>query len=171
MRGVSIEVQGLDRLIKKFEKMPAQVTATMDAELDSIAQDYQNRAHSAAPTNIGQLGNEITYRKVGEMNYEVVSGAVYSAYVEFGTRSKVQIPAGLESVAAQFRGGRHSSLNAKEAIFRWCKDKGIPQEAWYPIFIKLMVVGMNPHPFFFTHLPWAQSEVSKRSKQVIKNAL
>ena len=36
-----------------------------------------------------------------------------------------------------------------EAIKVWCKAKGIPEEAAYPIFAKILGAGINPQPFLY----------------------
>jgi hypothetical protein len=159
---VSIKVEGLEALKKKFGSLPKNVTDSLGAELRTVAEAYQNKAHESSPANHGLLRNLITVTQVSELNFEVVSGAPYSAFMEFGTRTKVSVPAELSAYASQFRNAK-STGDAKKEIFDWCKSKGIPKEAWYPIFIKIMTVGVTPHPFFFIHLPWAQTEVQKKS--------
>jgi hypothetical protein len=167
--GVSISVSGLDELKKKFKGLPANVEQGLDGELFELSEAYVNKAVAAAPRDRGLLIQGISAdHKL--LFHEVVSSAPYSAYQEFGTRSKVQVPPALVSYAAQFR-AKKSNGDAKKAIFDWCKRVGIPEEAWYPIFIKIMTVGTNPHPFFFIHLNWAQAEVQKRAQKVVKNAL
>lgn len=166
---VSIQVTGMKEWQKLFKEFPEKVETGLDAELYSLSEEYANRAIAAAPRDRGLL-----IQGIGAdhqlLFHEVVSSAPYSAYQEFGTRSKVQVPADLVAFASQFR-SKKTNGDAKKAIFDWCKRVGIPEEAWYPIFIKIMTVGVTPHPFFFIHLPWAQSEVQKRSNNVVKKAL
>lgn len=165
----TIKIEGLDKLKKKFGQIPQMVTATLDAELHAISEEYVDKAVSIAPVDLGRLKGGISANHA-ELNHEVVSKESYSAYVEFGTRTRVSVPADLASYANQFR-RKAAGGDAKKMIYEWCKRKGIPEEAWFPIFIKIMTVGINPHPFFFPHLPWARTEVVKRSKQVVEKAL
>jgi HK97 gp10 family phage protein len=123
--GTTIQITGLEELKRKFKGLPANVEAGIDAELDTVANEYQNRAHNAAPTDRGQLRNQILAAKTGELSYEVVSHMPYSAYVEFGTRSRVQVPSGLAAYAAQFR-AKGAKGDAKKAIYDWCKRVGNP---------------------------------------------
>ena len=141
-RGVSIEIQGLDRLKKKLGSIPENVKAEVDAEMAVVANEFVNRAVSAAPVDTGFLKGQITFNRIGEMNYEIVSGARYSAYVEFGTITRVQVPTDLVSYAAFFKG------------------KGIRKNG-----------GIYPHPFFFPQLPIAQTELNKNLKGVVERAL
>jgi hypothetical protein len=76
------------------------------------------------------------------MSYEIVSGANYSAYVEFGTIDHVSVPAGIEDYAMQFKG------------------KGIIKHG-----------GVHPRPFFFPQLPIAQEAVKKNVQPLVAEAL
>jgi hypothetical protein len=139
--GATIKVEGLDALKKKFKQIPEKVVKELDAELYAISEEYVDRAVVAAPVDTGFLKNGISATH-GELNHEVISHATYSAYVEFGTITRVKIPAGLEEFAARFKG------------------KGLRKTG-----------GIYPHPFFFPQLPWAKTEIQKRSKEVIQKAL
>lgn len=170
--GVSIQVEGLDRLIKKLGAIPENVKAEIDASLSAAAKGFEDRAVGDAPTHVGFLKNQITTKRIAEMDYEVVAGSEYAAYVEFGTRLRVHVPPGLEAYAAQFMGktGR-SAEEAKKAIYEWCRLNGIEPKKWWGIFMKIMTVGINPHPFFFRQMPQAQTEVHNDLKVIVKEAL
>jgi HK97 gp10 family phage protein len=170
-KGVSIQVDGLDKLIKKFGSIPENVKTEIDASLSAAAKNFEDRAVSDAPTNNGLLKNSITTKQNGEMDYEVVCSIDYAAFVEFGTRARVQVPAGLADYAAQFIGAKGSAPDAKKAIFQWCKDKGIDPKLWQRIYFSIMVHGIHPHPFFFKQMPLAQTEVNADLKGVVERAL
>jgi hypothetical protein len=169
-KGVSIQVEGLDRLIKKLGRIPDAVSAEIDAELSAVANEFMNRARGDAPVDQGLLINSITVNPLKVMDYEVVSGADYSAYVEFGTKSKVQIPADLAAYAAQFKGAK-STGDAKQMIYAWCKRVGIEEKYWFAVYVKIMRDGIRPHPFFFKQLPQAQADINKNLKEVVIRAL
>lgn len=141
-RGTLIEVQGLNKLKKKLGQIPENVKKMVDAEMSAIAKEYEDRAVAAAPVDTGFLKGQISASKVGEMNYEIVSGAKYSGYVEFGTVTKVQVPAELTTYAAQFKGA------------------GLKKSG-----------GMRAHPFFFLQLPIARADLNKNLKIVVNKAL
>ena len=130
------------KLKKKLGAIPENVKAEVDAEMSAVANGFVNRAVSAAPVDTGFLKGQITFSRLSEMNYEIVSGAFYSAYVEFGTITRVRVPADLVQYAAYFKG------------------KGIRKNG-----------GIYPHPFFFPQLPIAQAELNKNLSQVVKRAL
>lgn len=193
MPGSTIKVDGLDALKKKFGNIPKVVTVEMDSELSSISKEYEAKAVEAAPKDVGGLAGGITAAKVGEMNHEVSSHAPYSAYIEFGTKRRTQVPADLTAYASQFKGkGRGDYYDFLNAILNWVKRKGIASrysvktrkvlkhtkadderlvETAEAIAFSIIRHGVNPHPYFFPHLPWAQSEVQKRSGDVVKRAL
>lgn len=152
----NIQIAGMDGLLQKLRALPAKVTTAVAAEIQDGAQSIAAEAKQRASGDQGILRNEIAAIKVDATTWQVVSGADYSPYVEFGTGEKVQIPAGLEEYAAQFKGdfssgtlGAGSNLTAKEAIFNWCERKGIDKELWYPVYVSIMVHGTEPQPFFF----------------------
>lgn len=146
------QIQGINELLSKLKSLPGDITKKIDFELRDGAQSIAAEAKQRAPADQGILRNEIGTEQKAPMNYEVFSGAEYSPFVEFGTLTKVNIPAGLEEYAAQFKGGGHligGSLSLKQAIFNWCERKGIDKSAWYAIYISIAVNGIRPHPFFF----------------------
>ena len=153
---MSVQIAGMDELLSKLRSLPENITAAVGAEIQDGAQSIAAEAKRRAPGDQGFLRNQIAAIKSGDLSWNVVSGADYSAYLEFGTGEKVQIPAGLEDYAAQFKGdfasgtlGAGSNLSAKDAIFNWCERKGIDQELWYPIYVSIIVHGISPQPFFF----------------------
>jgi hypothetical protein len=142
-KGVYVQVKGMKDLRKAFkDKIPQNLVDEIDAELSAVSANVVDRAVQAAPVDTGSLKNQITFSKIGEMQYEIVSGAPYSAYVEFGTITKVSVPPDLQSYAAQFKG------------------KGIKKSG-----------GMRARPFFFPQRLWAQSELNKNLKNIVKHAI
>jgi hypothetical protein len=171
-KGVSIQIEGLNEVIKKIGSIPEDLKVLVDAEMGATAATFVDRAVAAAPVDNGILRNGISFTQVGEMDWEIVSSVDYSPFVEFGTRSRVKVPAELSSYAAQFRNVKTGTAQgAKKLIFAWCKRKGIKEEAWEAIYIKIMRSGINPHPFFFPQLPIARAEINKNLKQVVANVL
>jgi hypothetical protein len=148
-RGVRLEVKGLNRIVKKFDHLAQYVVEEADPVFALHANEYVNLSVSSAPRDQGLLIQEISsYKEEGDLSYTVVSGAEWSAFIEWGTRSRVQIPADLVAYAAQFKSKSVSSQDAKKAIYEWCRRKGIPEEAWWSVFINIMTIGIYPHPFF-----------------------
>lgn len=163
-------ILGLAELKARIKAAPAIIQREIDAEIGFAAQNMANRAKSDAPGDQGFLRGAITAAKVGEGNWEVVSPQDYSAYVEFGTRGKAVVPPELQAYAAQFKGtGQTGSLSAKEAIYQWCKRQGIDEILWYPIYVSIMVNGINPHPFFFKQLTIEKPQLLERVNKILNS--
>jgi hypothetical protein len=170
-RGVYLKVQGLAELKKKFGRIPSDVAAEVDAEMHAASQEYVTLAVRDAPKDRGILIQGISADAKGIMRHEVVSSSPISAYLEFGTRTRVQVPADLAAYAQQFMGPGASGGDAKKAIYEWCRRNGIPKEAWYPIYKKIMTVGINPHPYFFKQRGPVMAELKKNLKPALERAL
>lgn len=163
---------GMREVQARLNNLPAKLKIEIGAELQNSAGEWVGLAKRDAALNgdTGTLIREISSLQVGELTWEVVSGASYAGYVEFGTRSRVEIPAGLEDVAAEVRAQKNSSsVSAKEAIFAWCKRKGIDENLWFPIFISLMTKGMHAHPYFFKQRAIIEPKLRQRIDQVLKS--
>lgn len=172
-KGFRIEIEGLKEYKRKLDQLPTKLRKDIGAEIGFAAEEIKGLAQEAAPSDQGILRNEISVKKIDELNYEVISGAEYSPFVEFGTRHKVQIPPGLEEFAGDFTGGKHiktpTSLSAKEAVFAWCERKGIEKKLWYPIYVSLMVKGVTPRPFFFKQGFVVKPKLEKNIQNVLNN--
>lgn len=188
---VTIQVQGFEKLAPKFKRLPTEVIKETDGLLARTAQGFENRAQADAPVDRGQIKGFIASKKEGEMNYEVVSGAPYSAYIEFGTKRRFRAIPGVDS--SKFKGkGSGDYYDFLKAILEWVERKGIASrfsvktrqklkhtkadnervlQTAEAIALSIIRHGVNPHPFFFKQLPIAQSEIQNGIKEVIKKAL
>jgi hypothetical protein len=140
---ITVDLQGFDTIAERLKTASETVFKEVDAEIGATTQDMVALAKRNAPKDQGLLSGEISSFQERPLRWAFVSQASYSAFVEFGTKSNVRIPAGLESFAGSFKGGFQSSLSAKEAIFEWCRRHGIERRAWYAIFIKIMTKGVS----------------------------
>jgi len=167
---------GLTEAQRKIFRLQDKLLRQVDRELADGAQSIAAEAKQRAPGDQGTLRQQISSRKLEANTWEITSNAEYSPYVEFGTLEKVQVPAGLEEYAAQFKGnfasGLYSeggALTAKEAIYAWCKRKGIDQQLWYPIFVSIMVHGVTPQPFFFPAYERIKPIIIDRVQKLLNN--
>lgn len=152
MSDIIITIQGLPELLNKLSDYPESVRDEVaDEILDSVFK-INSQQRRLAPADQGGLRRNIGFDQRVEGDnafFNIFSNSEHSAYMEFGTRYRVRIPAGLEELAETFRGaGISSRLKAKEAIYAWCERVGIPKRGWYPVFLAIMTVGVMPHPFF-----------------------
>jgi HK97 gp10 family phage protein len=150
----NIRVDGLSDLLQEIERYEAAFIKRVDREIEASCLKMVRDMKAKAPVNAGRLRQLITYKKKGLLNYELISAANYSAYMEFGTKMHVSVPTGYEFLAAQFKGVNISSggQTMKEAIFTWAKQKGIEKKWWWWIYVKIMQQGVRPHPFFIPAL-------------------
>jgi HK97 gp10 family phage protein len=167
-----IKIQGLDKILKTLQDAEQDVIEEVDMELQAASFDMERLAKNAAPVNIGFLKNNISSSKVGDLAYEFVSQADYSAYVEFGTKTYVRVPKGLESYAAQFRGKGKGKLSLVEAIKKWLerkegiKGKELERRARFIAFI-IAKKGIKPQPFFFPAYFTVRPQLLNRLKQIV----
>ena len=156
---------------KVIQKLADYGEQTRDDIVDLINKSVINierKAKRNAPVNVGRLRSSIATELVDNEKKpfaQVVVNARYAPYVEFGTKSKARIPAGLEGYAQQFKGGNGSFDDLLANIKQWTKNKGIDQEAAFPIAVKIARNGVAPQPFLF---PAYFSEVPKIEKGIAK---
>jgi GNAT superfamily N-acetyltransferase len=153
MRDIAITIEGLPELLTIVSGLSNEVQEEVEGEiLDSVLRITATQRR-LAPVDQGGLRRNIGFERKQENDkaeFLIFSNSEQSGYIEFGTRYRVNIPAGLVGIAEPFQGpGIRTRLRAKEAIYGWAKRKGIPERAWYPIFLAIMTVGIIPHPFFF----------------------
>lgn len=162
-------VEGLDKLLKKLDKLGKGATQEVDAIADGVSREIQLDAVQAAPVNMGGLRQSIKQRRIDELKYEVVVGVDYGAYVEFGTGVQVQVPAEFAEMASRFRGGGGGSFaDGLESIKDWCRAKGIPVEAAYPIFISILKNGTRPQPYLYPAFVKGRIQYIRDLKQLLE---
>ena len=162
---MSVNLVGFAAFAAKLKDLPEKVKITADAYVQDAAKEWAQLAKRAAPKDNGQLSGNITNQPKGEMMAEVTSPVDYSAFVEWGTKTKVRIPAELQNYASQFKGTKGSG--AKKFIYAWCERKGIDPKFWFIIYRSIMIKGINPHPFFFIHKPLIEQKLIGRLKKLI----
>ena len=83
---MKIEVQGLDQLIKGFEKVGSaqKVNAIVNKTLEQAALKIQAQAKEDCPADTGKLRGSISVEKIPK-GYAVGTNVEYGVYVEFGT--------------------------------------------------------------------------------------
>jgi HK97 gp10 family phage protein len=140
--------------------------AITNSTADSIVADAKQRA----PVNFGQLRLSIQNTTATiQLNRSLIfSNAPYSAYVEFGTGSKVKVPPGFEKLASEFKGkGGGSFDDFLDNIRDWCKKKGIDEKLAYPIAVSILRTGIKPQPYFIpAYLVGVANYAKKLSKSI-----
>lgn len=153
MSDIVISVTGLSELLSQASNFSAEIQEEIDAEIIDFVMIVNGKQRKLAPVDQGGLRRGIGFERkhtATASSFDMYSNAEQSGYMEFGTRTLTKVPPGLESVAGEMKGaGIKSKLKAKEAIYAWCKRVGINKKYWWWIFMKIMSVGVRPHPFFF----------------------
>ena len=162
----TITLTGWKEFETKLQNMPKILEKEIDGELESAAKDWDARAKDAAPVDVGFLRGGIIYGKVQTGEWQVTSKSNYSAYMEWGTKTRVQVPADLSAYAATFKGGGGQG-DLKKFIYAWCKRKGIAPNLWWPIFISIARFGVHAHPFFFIQMPIIEKELFENVKRIL----
>lgn len=101
--GITID---LDRFQKQLEADYKGFLTELDAEMSAAMVAGEAFAVRQVPVDTGALKNSIQQKKLAPLDYELVAPIRYAAYVEFGTGAKVNVPAGYEEYALQFKGTR-----------------------------------------------------------------
>jgi HK97 gp10 family phage protein len=190
--GFSFQVQGLDKLINIFDQLPKQVQKELSAELQFTGNEIRDGAKRDAPTDEARLKQSISVAETGPLKFEVVAQTFYAGYLEFGTKTKTVIPAGLESVASQLKGPVAGQGTPIDALQAWVKRKGIAgtfstktkrrlgskttkeqqdRQAAFVIWQKIKKYGIKPRPFFFTQLKPAEERLRRRLAAIIKDII
>lgn len=190
MAANSFKIDGLEGLKDQLKNLIPELKEEIGFEIEASAQTIVRDAKRLAPVDQGQLIQGISYTKIDDTNYEVVSSAPWSAFIEFGTKLKVRIPAGYEEFAAQFKGQKGSgSLDEFFAsILDWVRSKGLSgtysvktqkrtgkanlrdsedYDTAYAIFLSILKKGINPHPFLIPAIEAEKPKLLERIKKIV----
>ena len=120
---IKIDQSDLSKLKKKLDNLRAFESQKLSNELGKTALDISRMAKQTAPVDSGTLKQSIKAERKGK-TVEVIAGANYAPYVEFGTGGSVDLNDMLElgipaSYAAQFKGKgiRDVNLPARPFFF------------------------------------------------------
>jgi HK97 gp10 family phage protein len=162
-----MKVTGLDRITRKLKELPAGATEVVVKELIAGAANIKADAQAKAPRFDGRLFNSITVRRPenGKAGAEVVVGANYGGYVEFGTGKKVRIPSRYAQVAAEVKAQKTpgSFKQFVDSLSEWVRKKGIITNGKrgrvrkddkyrlvaYWMAIRILQNGVPAQPYFF----------------------
>ena len=113
---ISFKIEGLDALIKRLGKLSPKIAKEVAMEVNASALAIQSKAKRDVVVDNGTLRNSIQLKEVNIGNkivYTVGSALKYAPYVEFGTGGEVNVPAGYESFAIQFKGKGIRKINLR----------------------------------------------------------
>jgi HK97 gp10 family phage protein len=113
---ISFKIEGLDALIKRLGKLSPEIAKEVAMEVNASALAIQSKARKDVVVDNGILRNSIQLKEVNKGDkiiYTVGSRLKYAPYVEFGTGGTVNVPAGYEDFAMQFKGKGIRKINLK----------------------------------------------------------
>jgi HK97 gp10 family phage protein len=166
---ITANVEGLSALLSKFKDLGESGTRTAKAVLDVTADQIVTEAKQSAPAAFGTIRQNIGKETVGELQVSVFSAAPESAYQEFGTGGKVQVPSEMSDIASTFQGKGGGDMQAFiQSLIDWIKLRGLTntysvkthrvskkgtsddntQLAW-AIAKKILRDGLKPQPFLY----------------------
>lgn len=164
-----VNKKDLTRVLNKLESASKEIRVKGEFELERSARKIEAQAKRNVPTGVSnRLKTSIDVRG-SKLEREVYTDVKYAPYVEFGTKSKVEIPPGLEGYAMQFKGKKGGSYEDLEKNIKlWAKRKRIPEEAVYPIIKSILHKGTKAQPFLFPAFFAEQPQLIKRLKKVLR---
>lgn len=163
-------VTGISQTIAKLQAFGKDIEKKIDLELEAIALQVEADAKKLAPKNFGKLAQSISRKKVKSLVWKVTVNEIYGAYMEFGTGTKVRVPAEFAEMAKSFQGkkGTGTFKDALEAIKVWCRSRGIDEKAAYPILAKILGAGVNPQPFLYPAYKKGEKDLLKNLEKLVK---
>lgn len=185
----ALKLNNLDKLSKRLTEIEGNLIKEVGAELSAATMNIEKGAKRLAPVNMGGLRNSINAISYGKLTHAVVVNVTYGAYIEFGTGGKVSIPAGYESYAAEFKGGKNGSFKDMVlALAEWVKKKGLTgtysvktqrrtgsksvknsedMKLAYAIAISILRNGIRPQPFLIPAYEMEKPKLFNRLKKLL----
>lgn len=98
-------ITGFKEFQAKLKNLPTYIKREADGFVEDAALQWEQLAKQAAPVDTNNLRGKISVLpKTKDMRRDVVSPVEYSAYMEWGTGTRVNVPVGLQEYALQFKG-------------------------------------------------------------------
>jgi len=113
---ISFKIEGLDALIKRLGKLSPKIAKEVAMEVNASALSIQSKAKREVKVDNSTLRSSIQLKEVNvgtKIVYTVGSALKYAPYVEFGTGGEVNVPAGYETFAIQFKGKGIRKINLR----------------------------------------------------------
>lgn len=115
MTKLTVQLQGVDEIIKGFEKFGKEGALAAKEVVEATTHDLVGRAKKYAKAqkiwDTGKLVQNIWGVQIDNLNWQVQARMRYSAYMEFGTGRLTAIPPGWEDIASEFRGQGIKEVN------------------------------------------------------------
>ena len=144
------KIHGTGKLIKQLQEFSKEGALMAAAEVEASARHITDLAKRNAPANFGRLKQGIEPEKINPLTWEIIANSPYAGFLEFGTRSKVQVPTAMQDVANAIKNNPKGNFeDGLRSIQDWCRAKGIDERAAYPIFMSILEEGLSPRPYLY----------------------
>ena len=113
---ILFKIEGLDALIERLGKLSPKIAKEVALEVNASALAIQSKAKRDVQVDNSTLRSSIQLKEVNigdKIVYTVGSRLKYAPYVEFGTGGLVNVPAGYELFAMQFKGKGVRKINLR----------------------------------------------------------
>lgn len=154
-------------IANSIRKLTDKKIKQIEAATKANAKEFVTIAKKKAPINIGKLRQGITLFEREGLKFSIIATEPYSAYVEFGTGQKVSVPPEFADMAANLESREGGFKQGLQSIKDWCRNKGIPEEAAYPIFLKILRVGIEPQPFMYPAFQQIRKQYLSDVKKIV----
>ena len=174
---MQLEVKGIDTLIKKMDKLAANVQKDVQAELNAWADDTATNAKSLVSANSSDEGALL--RSIsplyGNGTASVVASAKYAAYVEFGTRKYAaayvsSLPADWQAYAATFKGSTGGTFKQfVDSLIGWANRTGKMDPKYaYVTALKILREGVKARPYIYPSVQKTLPVLRKNLRAIFK---
>jgi|TARA_B110000503_G_scaffold22085_1_gene33871 HK97 gp10 family phage protein len=113
---ILFRIEGLDALITRLGKLAPEIAKEVAMEVNASALAIQSKARRDVVVDNSTLRSSIQLKEINrgdKIMYTVGSRLKYAPYVEFGTGGTVNVPAGYEDFAMQFKGKGIRKINLR----------------------------------------------------------
>lgn len=161
----TITLSGFKEFEAKCKSMPDILLKELDGEVEDATRVWAGLAKEDAPKDQGFLAGRISNKKISLGEWETVSEAEYSAFQEWGTKTRVSVPVEFQSYALEFK--KSGSGDAKKMIYAWMNRVGIPAQFQWIVFFSIITKGIHPHPFFFIQKPIVEKQFITNAQKIL----
>lgn len=167
---IEFGLENLNEVLKDIEKKSEEMQKAVKDQINKSGLHIETLAKQKAPTDHGRLRASIRAKlSDGGLTSLVGTDVDYAPFMEFGTKSKVEIPAGLEGYAMQFKGSKKGSWDDLVTnITNWARRNGVEDEAIPLIAMKIAKNGVKARPFLFPSVEEEKPRLLKGIEEALK---
>jgi hypothetical protein len=143
-----------------MQKFASKKTDKLKRITELAVRNIVAEAQRKVPVYQGRLRSSLKpIMSINKLSGRAFTNVEYAANVEFGTKLFRDVPSEISADVAMLAQNTDGNFDDMvKALKKWCRKKGIPENAAYPIAVKLLNVGQKPQPFLY---PAFKAEKSK----------